>query len=318
MVLVTFTQPDLLIFLAGIPIIIFAHLASQKYAKTRALMFANFEAIKRVVGKKREITNIPKLSGNWFLLIFRLITYSILVIAVAGTTIWIEGLASEQDFILAIDSSGSMLAQDILPSRFQAAKNSGAFFIDQLQNTGRVGIISFAGTPIILQPMTDNHIEAKNALSGMDISLLSGTDIASTIMISTNLLSTSSKAKSIVLVTDGRQTVATPINPAITYARDNGVIIHVIGLGTEQGAAFTEDGLITSLDIESLQTISNQTQGRLHIVSDESALESALIEIADLKQGIRPFDASYYLMIIAFILLFLEWGLLNTVFRNLP
>lgn len=318
MVSLTFTQPDILIFLAGIPIIIFAHLASQKYAKTRALLFANFEAVKRVVGTRRDVTNIPKLSGNWFLLLFRLITYTILVFAVAGTTIWMQGQSTEQDFILAVDASGSMLAEDILPSRFQAAKDSGAVFIDTLEGTGNIGIIAFAGTPMILHPLSSNHQGARESLLNMQISRMSGTDIASTMMLATNMLVSSERPRSMVLITDGRQTVSTEMNPSILYARDNSVVVNIIGIGTEEGGAFVGDGLITSIDVEGMETITNQTSGKLYVVRDETGLRDALLEIADLKEGLVPIHVAYYLMLAAFIMLFLEWGLLNTMFRNLP
>jgi Ca-activated chloride channel homolog len=318
MEMITFTQPDMLIFLAGLPIIIFAHLASQKYAKTRALMFANFDAVKRVVGNRREITNIPRLSGNWFLLLFRIITYTVLVLAVAGTTMWMQGMATEQDFIIAIDASGSMLAQDIFPSRFEAAKSSGAFFIDTLEDTGSIGVIAFAGTPMILMPLTNDHTSAWQAVMDMEISRMSGTDIASTLMLSTNMLMSSERSKAIIMITDGRQTVATPLNPAIEYTMNNNVVVNVIGIGTADGGVFTEDGLITSIDIEALESIAGNTAGKLYIAQDEEGLERALREIADMKYGLVPFNAAYYLMLLAFIMLFMEWGLLNTVFRNLP
>jgi Ca-activated chloride channel homolog len=318
MVSITFTQPDILIFLAGIPVLIFAHLASQKYAKTRALMFANFEAVKRVMGNKRDITNIPRLSGNWILLAFRLTAYTVLVLAIAGTTLWTEAQVTEQDFILAVDASGSMLAQDILPSRFQAAKDSGAYFITLLNGVGNIGVISFSGNPMLLAPLSPNHQESLEAISRMEISRVSGTDISSTIMLASNYLSVSERSRSIVLITDGRQTVATLMNPSLIYAREKNVVIHVIGIGTEEGGSFTEDGLITSIDTESLAMIADETGGSMTIVRDEDALRRALFEIADLKQGLKQTNLAYYFMLAAFIMLFLEWGLLNSVFRNLP
>ncbi|MFT4309597.1 MAG: VWA domain-containing protein [Candidatus Woesearchaeota archaeon] len=318
MATITFQNPDILIFLVGIPIIIFAHLISQRYAKTRALLFANFEAVRRVVGKKKDIANIPRLSGNWSLLLFRIITYTILVLAVAGTTIWTQGYVTEQDYVLAVDASGSMLAQDILPSRFEAAKSSALYFIESLQGTGNIGVIAFAGTPLISHPMTDNHNDIMVSIDEMQISRMSGTDIASTLMLGTNMLMQSERPRSMIILTDGRQTVATPLNPAIEYARDNGIVVHMIGIGTEEGGAFTDEGLITSIDAASLEIISNQTGGTTYIVRDDSEMRDVFRVIADLQQGIRPFNLAYYLMLAAFIMLFLEWGLLNTVFRNLP
>src|SRR3989344_3703830 len=146
---VTFTNPEYLWFLFVIPLLIIVHFSSLKSTKRRALKFANFEAIERVTGGE-------VISRNLFLLIIRLLIVILFVFALAGTTYWYSGQGSNFDFVIAIDGSNSMLATDFNPNRIESAKIRAEEFLDLISTNNNIGIISFAGTSVIENELSND------------------------------------------------------------------------------------------------------------------------------------------------------------------
>jgi len=97
-------NPVYLWFLLSIPILIITHFLTIKSVRGKLLQFANFSAIERVAGR------VPE-QNNLIVLITRMIILICIVLAVVGTSIRYVGETSESDFVLAIDSSSSMLAK---------------------------------------------------------------------------------------------------------------------------------------------------------------------------------------------------------------
>ena len=318
MVSLTFSNPSALLFLLAIPVMIVVHLLTHGRAKSKAVLFANFEAIKRVVDAKDGRKSATSTSRTFTLLIYRVITFSLLVLAVSGTTFWYSGLATDQDFVLAIDASSSMLARDVEPNRFDAAKQSAVSFVEGLTGGSRVGIVSFSGTAFVAQRPTADRQDTINSIETLRIREVSGTDIASALILSTNELRDANKTRTIVLITDGRQTQGASIDEALRYAQENRARIYPIGIGTEQGGSFLRNDLVSSLDPETLNEIAAQTGTQAFIATSAEELDTAFASIRDLSESQVPVNLASPLLLIAMALLFLEWGLISTRFRELP
>lgn len=315
---VTFTDPTVLLFLLAIPIMVVVHFLTLRRARTKAVVFANFEAIKRVVDAKQGRRSATATSKRIILLIYRIITYTLIVLAVSGATYWYHGLATNQDFVIAIDSSSSMLAGDIQPSRFAAAKQSALDFIDTLRGASRVGVIGFSGSAFLALSPTTDRADAKRVISGLQIRPEAGTDIASAIIQGTNALSDSNRTRTIVIITDGRQTQGSSLADALDYAKKSNVRVFPIGIGTTAGGSYLRTDLISTLDPQTLNEIAAATGTKSYTVSSRSQIADAFSSITDLTRAQVPVRLSSPLMLVALSLLFLEWGLIATKFRDLP
>jgi len=320
MVTITFQQPVMLILLAGLPFIITMHLFSTRAAKRKALLYANFEALQRVVtlqSKKGRISPL-RVSGQWSLLFYRIITYSILVVGLAQPILWLSQQTGAAAYVIALDTSTSMLAKDIPPSRFSAAKAAAEAFLIQLPYGSKAALISFSGLASIEAPLTHQVGDVRAALKEVRIKELSGTDIAAAISQGVNILTAEDQLpRRLILITDGRQTQPTSLREAVQQAREAHVTIDTLGIGTERGR-FITGNLLAGLDEETLKWIANQTDGTYYRIRQSSDLEGAFTSILSQAKQLTPVSLASSLLIAGIILLFLEWGLLLSVFKELP
>jgi Ca-activated chloride channel family protein len=272
------------------------------------MKFANFEALKRVTGKKLMTRNIG-------LLLLRLIILICVIFAASGAVYWHEGEVNNNDFIIAIDVSASMSAQDVLPTRLDAAKQTAIDFVNNLKSSSNIGIESFAGTVFIeTSPMNNKD------------SLRKSTDIGGAIITGTNLLTGSNKGKVIILISDGSNTlgafIENSVQSSIDYANKNHVVIHTIGIGSESGPIgyLPEYYNVSAVYSENtLFKISNATHGNYYKALNMTGLEEAYKSMSDAaKKSVVSLKLSYGLMLIALLLLFIEWGFINTKFRKIP
>lgn len=319
MVEVTFANPSYLWTLLLIPFIITAHILTLKRQKTAALKFSNFEAIERVskgefLGRaySRLFTN-----KNVFLLSLRVFIYITLIFSVTGTTLWYTGKASDFDFIIAVDTSTSMLADDFNATRLGAAKNAAQIFIDSVQGKSAIGVVSFASTVFVDKEPIESKEEVKNVISSLDIKESGGTNIGDAIITSTNLMK-GDNAKVIILLTDGQSNTGTPVNIAIDYAKSDGIIVHTIGVGTEEGGKIFGLDITSKLDEESLRNIAENTAGKYFKAGSKEVLENAFKEIASFTERIISINISWVLLIIALVLLAVEWILTHTIYKTIP
>lgn len=312
---ITFIYPYYLWFLVSIPILIVLHLVTVKFTKRRALLFANFEAIKRV---GTGVIHGRILSRNLLLLILRIFTLILLIFALAGTVVWHYGKSSDFDFVLAIDASGSMLADDFKPNRLGAAKNAAIKFVDAIVKNTHVGVISFSGTPFIKQRITKDLDKVKEAIKSINIEFASGTAIGDAIIAASNLLIDKERAKIIVLLTDGQSNVGTLVEEAIKYANDNHITIYTIGVATKSGGKFAEIKAISKLDETLLMNIAKLTGGEYYRAEDEKELDNAYKKIATTAKKKIPVKLTVPFLFIALSLILFEWFLINTKYRTIP
>ena len=315
----TFENPAYLWYLLSIPLLVYTHFYLLRHTKQKAMKFANFDAIRRVTGEKLITRNLTVLT-------IRCILIACIILSVAGTTFWYEGYVSQNDFVIAIDTSASMAAQDIAPSRLEAAKQYAVDLVNGLGSKSSYAVLSFAGTTFIETNLIDNKDTITKTIGSLQPSQTGGTDIPGAIITGTNMLLASPKGKTIVIITDGSSTISAflteSLKNSLDYARQNQVVVHAIGIGSESGpigylpqyynisAVYNENTLFD---------IANATRGKyLHILKNED-VEQAKQELAGAsEQALVPVPLTYGLMLAALGIMFLEWGFISTRFRRIP
>ena len=239
------------------------------------------------------------------------------------------------DIVMAIDVSSSMLARDLKPNRLSALKEVAAAFIQKRPND-RIGLVAYAGESYTKTPITSDKSIVLGALRDIIYGQLEdGTAIGMGLATAVNRLKESKAiSKVIILLTDGVNNSGF-IEPqtAADLAVEYDIKTYTIGLGTNGNAltpiAYKRDGSFqygmrqVEIDEKLLQDIAEVTGGKYFRATDNEKLEEIYNEINKLeKTEIEEFKYYRYeekfrpLVFLAGLLLLLEWGLRNTVFKS--
>jgi len=263
------------------------------------------------------------------------IVLSFLILALARPQIGAKLTMAKRygvDILVAVDTSSSMLAQDIKPNRMEKAKLEISSFIDKFKGD-RVGILTFAGDSFMQCPLTLDYGAAKMFLSVIEPGIMPkpGTAIGEAISSAVKGFSKKErKYKVMVLLTDGEDHDTNPIGAA-NEAKKDGIIIYTIGIGTKKGepipiidqagniSGYKKDKrgevVMTRLGEETLRKIAMITGGKYyHATAGEFELDKIYDDIARMEKkelSDRLFteyeDRFQSFLGIAFILLCIEF-----------
>lgn len=163
----------------------------------------------------------------------------LLAVAIAGPLWgfrWEEVHREGIDLIVAIDTSRSMLATDVKPSRLARAKLAVHDLVSQLHGD-RVGLVAFAGRAFAQCPLTLDYGAVAQSLDAIDVGIIpkGGTALAEAIDTAREAFEgREGKHQVIILITDGEDHEG-KIKEAAARAAERGVKIHTVGLGTSEG-----------------------------------------------------------------------------------
>jgi Ca-activated chloride channel family protein len=149
---------------------------------------------------------------------------------------WQEVKRKGLDILLVVDTSKSMLTQDVKPNRLQRTKLA---IMDLLQNLkgDRIGLVAFAGDAFVMCPLTTDYGGFLLSLNDLDTTIIprGGTNVGGAIDEAIKAYDKSpSKYKAIIVVTDGDNLEGDPLNAA-QKAKDKGIKIYCVGVGTKEG-----------------------------------------------------------------------------------
>src|SRR3982751_3223492 len=147
------------------------------------------------------------------------------------------------DLLIAVDTSRSMLSNDVQPDRLTRVKLAIQDLIDQLQGD-RVGLIAFAGRAFLQAPLTIDYDAVGEAVNDLDTKTIpeGGTNISSAITLATQSFGKSAMGnRALIIFTDGEELSGDAAKTAKTAA-DAGVRIFTIGVGTPQGSLIPVTG----------------------------------------------------------------------------
>ncbi len=149
---------------------------------------------------------------------------------------WREVKRKGIDILFAVDTSRSMLAEDLTPNRLERARLGIIDFVSRLEGD-RVGLIPFAGSAFALCPLTLDYEAFRESLNALDTDLIprQGTDLASAIKEAERLFDeTGNNHRVLVLLTDGEDLQGDVIDAAKAAAK-KGMAIYTVGVGSPEG-----------------------------------------------------------------------------------
>ena len=277
----SFLAPEFLWLLIAVPLIAGFYLLLLKKRKQAALRYANLEIVKAAIGR-----------GLWWRRhvppAILLAALGAMLFATARPMAVITLPTHHETVILAMDVSGSMRANDVEPSRIEAAQAAARAFIAQQPRSTRIGVVAFAGSAALVQPPTSNRHDLRAAID--QLQLQHATAVGSGILVSLKAIFPQEEFElpppgqrrpakqslptakavppgsyaeaAIILLTDGQTTAGPDPVDAARLAAERGVRVFTVGVGTPDGQILTGEGwsIRVRLDEDALKVIADMTR----------------------------------------------------------
>src|SRR5437660_8223216 len=147
------------------------------------------------------------------------------------------------DLLFAVDTSRSMLSNDVQPNRLERVKLAAQGLVNELEGD-RVGLIAFAGRAFLQAPLTIDYEAAVESINELDTKTIpeGGTNISEAITLATQTFGKSAMGnRALIIFTDGEELSGDAVNEA-KKAVDAGVKIFTVGVGTAQGSLIPVEG----------------------------------------------------------------------------
>ncbi len=170
---------------------------------------------------------------------------------------WEEVHREGVDLVIALDTSRSMLAEDVKPNRLERAKLAVQDLVRQLQGD-RVGLVAFAGRAFVQCPLTLDYEVFNETLRAVNTNIIpkGGTALAEAITTGVAALEGhQGKHTAILLITDGEDHEG-KVEEAASAAAEKGIKIYTIGIGTT-------DGELIPLTVKGQQTFLKDRRGQV-------------------------------------------------------
>ena len=285
----SFIWPWVLISLFALPVCVFFYVRLQEKrsrdADSLGTMGAMREGAPALAGRRRHVPPV----------IF-LIAVAVLALASARPQLTLPVPRMEGTVVLALDVSSSMAADDVGPTRMEAAKLAAKTLVERRPGYARIGVVAFGEGGLVVQPPTDDGEALDATIDRLEPQ--SATSLGRGVMTALNLVAPESGPGQpapadgtsprgafapavIVLLTDGENTDPPDPIEVAQRAADRGVRVHTVGLGTDEGATIEIDGfsLFTQLNEPVLQQIALLTEGSYFRVEDVDGMSSVYEEL---------------------------------------
>jgi Ca-activated chloride channel homolog len=293
---VTFTWPLLLLLpLAGVPLLVAAY---HDLTRRRADRRVELEALGLVAtgamaaGGRRSSAGRRDRRRHVVPALF-LLALTLLLVALARPQTTIAEPRREGTVVLAFDTSSSMTADDLQPTRLEVAKAAARTFVERQPPTIRVGVVAFGESGLITQQPTTNPAQVLAAIDRLAPST-AGTALGRGIQTSLSAIAGRTVrldapdsgaagdggdvgyygSSAVILLSDGENTHGPNPQDAADLASTAGVKVYPIGLGSAAGTVIEVNGfrVSTALDEPVLRQIAETTNGRFFNADDEKGL----------------------------------------------
>jgi Ca-activated chloride channel family protein len=305
--------PIALLALALVPAATVAYVLVERRRARFALRFPNVDVL-------TSIAPPPAPAWRRFLppALF-LLAVAVALLAVARPQVARSVQREQATIVLVVDTSGSMIANDVQPTRLGAAQKAVRRFVRKLPGRFRVGVVTFSTAPRVSIPITDNH---ELAIRGFDhLTAFGGTALGDAIARAIELIRRSGAAEpdaspsassvqavrfppsAIVLLSDGAQNRGQlPAMEGAALAKKLKIPIYTVALGTAGGTIrIGEGGLTQSLSVPpdpaTLKQIALETGGAFYNAASSARLNAVYEGLASRLSARRSYrEATSYLL----------------------
>jgi Ca-activated chloride channel family protein len=279
----SFASPFILWGLLLIPVALVAYWLVQRRRIKYAARFTNLDLLANVVdaspGRRRHLPALLALAA-----------LAALIVAMARPQTVVAVPRDNATVVLTMDSSASMTATDVPPTRLDAAKSAASSFLDRLPERFRVGLVSFSSTVSVLEEPTEDRDAVRTSLDSLEGDV--GTALGDAILASVDLAPTPEEREqsgqplfAVLLLSDGANSTGSEPLAILDEAKEAGVPIYTIALGTPDGTVdITNDyGETQTYDVppdpETLKRVAEETGGRFFEAPTEADLTAVYEEI---------------------------------------
>ena len=252
------------------------------------------------VSDTRVLAAQPKSIRIWLLhvpFVLRIAVITLISIALARpqlTNKWSSQSTEGIDIMMALDISGTMLAEDLRPNRLEAAKKVASDFVIARPND-QIGLVVFAGESFTQCPLTTDHAVLVNLFKSVEYGMVEdGTAIGLGLANAVNRMKDSeTKSKVIILLTDGSNNRG-DIDPqtAAEIAKTYGIRVDTIGVGSYGQARVPVQTPIgkqyitmdNEFDETTLRSIAETTGGQYFRAKDNTSLKAIYDQIDQMEK----------------------------------
>ena len=279
----SFAWPLMLLALLAVPLAVAGYILLERRRQRQAALFASPALVPNLVGHRPgRLRHVPPALA--------LLALAALATGLARPHATLSVDQEQATVVLAMDTSRSMVANDVPPSRLAVAKEVVGQFLENLPEDYRVGMVSFAQSAQTVLPATANRPAAQSALRNLrtgDGTAL-GEGIARALQVAQRVPTEKGKKPpaSILVLSDGAQTqgVLEPFQAA-QRAKKLRIPVYTVAFGTDQGVVevVDENGFTQRVtvppDPPTLRRVAQATGGRFYAAPDGNALSAVYEEL---------------------------------------
>lgn len=286
----SFDSPLALLSLVVLPALVAGYLLVRRRRARYAVRYTNLDVLRQVGGvlpQWRETSTVA----------LALVAVALLCVAVARPHAMRMGTVDNATVVLVVDTSRSMLSDDVAPTRLGAAKAAAASFLGRVEDRLRVGLVTFSGDVSVAATPTHDRERLRQSVSAISpFTGGRGTAIGDALARSVELMRDSfaepgtpparsgpipgaEDAASILFLSDGRQNRGLLLpDEGAALAKQAGIPVYTVALGTDDpddGGAFGGFGFSRAPDRATLRAIARTTGGEYFAARSAEALSSA-------------------------------------------
>ena len=271
----SFASPIYLAALALVPLALLAHSMSRRRARRYAVRYPGVATLAPLLPRVSSWRRIVPLT-------LFLAPLAVLALALARPHATVAVPKEQASIVLVTDVSRSMLAEDVDPSRLEAARAAALSFLEELPEEARVGAVAFSTDPHTVEPPTDNRAEIEDLIDALSAD--GGTAAGDALAAAVGLVDGPAEDRppaAIVLLSDGETTTGRDPLPVARQAGRQGIPIHTVALGTRTATITTPDGTLIPVppDPEAMRRIAELSGGRAFEVDDADELSGLYEEL---------------------------------------